>query len=256
MNHPNLSPELNAALSSSVAYKALKIGDIVDIDSADASNEDAVAHLRLQVVAFEKIREGLGNLLTPIFSIIENTGALFESDRQTSATVKVGALAAAGVCGRHFPDSDIGMIGFGSINAGMDYSLEYVNGEDRTLYICFISRIVVLRGAELPRGTADAVGAFGVARERTIAAVCIRENARGEKLLRPMTVKTSSGTTYRLSQADVSGKRTITSEKYGMHSGVLLSLRKGQKLHFHISNIQQDLSTSTVVSVEPDPDSE
>jgi hypothetical protein len=71
------------------------------------------------------------------------------------------------------------VIGFGSVNAGLDYSLEYVDGEDRTLYICDVARIRVSRGAELPEDAASAVGSFGVARERTIAAVRVRENARG-----------------------------------------------------------------------------
>ena len=133
----------------------------------------------MQVVAFEQVREGFDDLFTPVFRIIENTGALFEPDRQTPAKVKNGALAAAGICGRHFPDSDHGVIGFGSVNAGLDYSLEYVDGEDRTLYICDVARIRVSRGAELPEDAASAVGSFGVARERTIAAVRVRENARG-----------------------------------------------------------------------------
>jgi len=59
MNHPNLSPHLNAVLSGMVEYKALEIGDILDIDAADASNVRLEARLRLQVVAFEQVREGL-----------------------------------------------------------------------------------------------------------------------------------------------------------------------------------------------------
>jgi hypothetical protein len=69
-----------------------------------------------------------------------------------------------------------------------------------------------------------------------------------------MTVVTISGTIYQLSQADANGIRTITSDKYGTRSRTLLSLRKGKRLRFHVTEIRQNLKTSTVVSIEPDPD--
>jgi hypothetical protein len=254
MPHPNLSPGINALIDSRISFDNLRPGNILNIRALDAEfKEQRPFQVRIaDMKTDEKFRT------MPIFQFMPGEFRFYGGDGRTPVRVRAGLLANAGTAATHVPEFVLGMLGFGGIDIGRDFSFEYVGGKDRCVIAARISYVTVLpypdgwtKPAKRLEGHLRKVETVRRRQER------IRRQRR-TRLERALVVRTQNSV-YLLSKTDKLGRRTMTRESDGeTWEAKLISLRRGHSFEADIlaDGTWRTMGSSPVVSIEPDPDEE
>ncbi|MFA5185442.1 MAG: hypothetical protein WC551_03055 [Patescibacteria group bacterium] len=249
MGHPNLSDRINDIVDGQLMYDEMRLGEILEITALGAETK-LPGVIRLQVVHIEK--EGDGHK-APIFRFLDTEISLFGDDRATPVRPKKGDLAGPGISAMHVPNFVLGMLGFGGIGAGRDYSFEYVGGKGNFLYAARIGKIVRHAPPKGWREPKTAVARYKNMVERIRRAEEERQKEHELMLKKALIIRTANST-YTLTAADEGGVRDMTRNGEGApQKAKLLAAKVGGPMLADVETTPknwQALQTSTIVSID------
>lgn len=249
MGHPGLSDSINAIVDNTLMYDELHLGEILEITALGAETK-LPGIIRLQVVNLEN--EGDGHK-APIFRFLDTEISLFGDDRAEPVRPKKGDLAGPGISALHVPHFVMGMLGFGGIGLGRDYSFEYVGGKTDFMYAARIAKIARRPPPKGWREPKTAVARYKSKVERIRRAEEDRRKEHELMLKKALIIRTANST-YVLTAADAGGVRDMVRNGDGEpQKAKLLAASVGGPMLADVETSPkkwQSLQTSAIASIE------
>lgn len=200
MPHPQLSTGLNWFMDTlvQILFETMQIGETLLVRAIDAKTKQE-NEFTLRFLGFrDNDRQD-----SAILSFSADGFSFYATDRKTPITIPSGTIALSGTAQKHLPVPINCLVGTGGIHVNRDYSFESIGGGLESLYVenvVWLTRLPAPEGWVIPKE--EILNFFSRLAEVT------------RRVEQKVTVKTTSGNVYHLSETDAAGLRMVQSSQH------------------------------------------